>query len=51
MRNIVHYTKQNNAYYSDLSSFNRIKRSGLVRFNDAVETFKRHAEYEEGATQ
>ena len=44
-------TDTDNAQNSNLSSFNRIKRSSLVRSNDAVETFKCHVQYEESATQ
>ena len=32
-------------------ALNRIKRGSLVRSDNAVETFKRHGEYEESATQ
>ena len=51
MRNIVQETKCDNKYNGDFGSFNRIKRSSLVRSDDAVETIKRHAEYEESWTE
>ena len=51
MRNIIQHTKYKNTYNGNLSSFNRIKRGCLVGPDDAVETFKRHGEYEESATQ
>ena len=43
MRHIVQNAKNDNAYNSDFSSFNRIERSRLMRSDDAVETFKRHS--------
>ena len=47
---MIQNTKHKDTYYSDLGSFNRIKRDSLVRSDDAVETFKRHAEDEESTT-
>ena len=46
MRDVKKSEKYKDGYYSDLSSFNRIKRSSFVGPNDAVETFKRHREYQ-----
>ena len=40
-------SKNDYGYYRDLSSFNRIKRSGLVRSDDAVESVECHASDEE----
>ena len=51
MWSIVYYAKHNNTQNGDLSSFNCIKWSSFVGSDDAVETFERHAEYEEGPTQ
>ena len=51
MRYIVNYTKYYATCNNNLSSFNRIKRSSLVGLDDAVETFERHADYEEGGTE
>ena len=45
MGNIKNQTKYDNADYSNFSSFNRIKRSSLVRPNDAVESVESHTEY------
>ena len=49
------YVNYNAKYYrSDndkFSSFNSIKQSSLVGFDDAVETLKRHAEYEESTAE
>ena len=44
-------TDTDNTQNGSLSSFNRIERSSLMWSDDAVETFKRHVEYEESATQ
>ena len=49
--NIVQNTKYYNTHNGNFSSFHRIEGSSLVRLHDAVETFKRHAGYEHGATQ
>ena len=47
MKNVENFTDNNYNYYRSFGSFNRIKRSSLVRPDDAVQTFKHHAEYEE----
>ena len=51
LRHIVKKTEYYTTGYSYLGSFNRIKRGSLVWYHDAVQTFKRHVEYEEGAGQ
>ena len=51
MGHIKSYTEHHYTAYGDLGSFNRIKRSSLVRPDDAVETIKRHAQYEESAAE
>ena len=49
--NIVQNTKYYNTQNGNFSSFHGIKRSSLVRLHYTVETSKRHAGYEHGATQ
>ena len=49
IRNTVQNTENDNRCNGEPSSLNRIKRSSLVRSDDAVETFKRHAYDEPGA--
>ena len=49
MRHTVQSRNNNNTYNNNSSPFNGIKRSSLVGSDDAVETFKCHAEYEPGA--
>ena len=51
MWDIKEDTEYYNADNSDLSLFNCIKRSTFVGSDDAVETFKRHTENEQSATQ
>ena len=48
---IKNYTEYNNTKNCDFSSFNRIKRSSLVRSDDAVETSECHVEYGQSAAQ
>ena len=47
MWNIEHKTEWYNTHNGNLSSFNRIKRSSLMRSNDAVETVEGHTEDEQ----
>ena len=44
-------TNNDNDYYGNLSSFNRIKQSCLVRSDDAIEAIKSHAEYEQSTPE
>ena len=46
---MVGKTKYNSTHNGDLSLLRCVDGGSLVRFNDAVETFKRHAEYEQSA--
>ena len=51
MRYIVQNTENYNTHYCDFSSFNRIKRSSLVRSDDAVESVKSHIYNEESTAE
>ena len=50
MRYVTNYSIGYNTSNSNLSSFNRIKRSSLVGSDDAVETFKRQKNDEVNTT-
>ena len=51
MWNIKENTKYDSGSDSDLGSFHCVKSSCLVRFNYAVESVERHAEYEQSTAQ
>ena len=51
MWKVENETKDDNTNNSNFGSFNRVKRSSLVRHNDAVESVERHAEYQKSTEE
>ena len=51
MRNIIQNANKHDTDNSDFSSFNCVKRSSLVRSNDAVESVECHTEYQKSTTE